>query len=124
MVLFFNLQLTFCSLKYSLSYLVELFREEHTLLKSKVLYLETQSARYEFSMHTEGMYKLAQVAVPHQITVNEMSNLQVPLPAEYVSDCFCDIAWNEIEWGVCGLKIRNVQFPIVKMLVWSRTQTL
>jgi len=93
------------------------------LLKTKVLYLETQDSRYELTKTETAeddlfkiydTYKLSKIINPLLIDNEFMSKSIIPLPDQYLQINYKDLDWTEIKWGndfltVRGEEIKNMR---------------
>lgn len=95
------------------------------LLKTKVLYLETQDSRYELTKTETAeddlfkiydTYKLSKIINPLLIDNEFMSKNIIPLPDQYLKVNYKDLDWTEIKWGNDFLIVRGEE---VKSKIFS-----
>jgi hypothetical protein len=95
-------------------------------LKDKVLYLETDSNRYEIarniSDHTNDDYlfeeyetfRISQVNDPSSKDNEFMQNASIPLGEDDVNVMFSRLDWHEFQWGETSLFVRNLEIHNIK----------
>lgn len=95
-------------------------------LKDRVLYLETNSNRYEIarniSDHTNDDYlfeeyetfRISHVNDPISKDNEYMQNYPVPLGEEDVNIIFSRLDWHEFNWGETSLFVRNLEINNIK----------
>ena len=112
---------------YSLDYLGDKGRDEYTYLstrlKSEVLYLETDTDRYELSRITEessdadifaqglDKYRWSQVKPPMLMKGGAfMSEAKVPLDGNWVKLLHRAVEWQEIQWGSQFIQVKGATY--------------
>ena len=95
-------------------------------LKDKVLYLETDSSRYEIarniSDHTNDDYlfeefetfRISLVRDPCVKDNDFMLNNSIPLCEEHVDLIFSRLDWHELHWGETSIFVRNLEIHKIK----------
>ena len=107
----FNLSLDVAT-QYNLCRFVDRSPSEKTgdKFRTNVLYLETDSCRYEISRHVsqdhDYFFRLAKVKNPFNKDERFFSKIQsLPLPEEHLEEVIADkLQWSDLRWGVDSLK--------------------
>mmetsp|Transcript_36913 Transcript_36913/g.61169 ORF Transcript_36913/g.61169 Transcript_36913/m.61169 type:complete len:322 (-) Transcript_36913:240-1205(-) len=131
-VVVFNLSNEPCY-KYSLSLVADQSTESSrwtsTRLRREALYLESRHRRFELA-HTGtkkgcngsyDTYTLSQVRRAQLMDRRAMETKGVPLPAEHVKVLHEDVDWEEFSWGPCFLRVRGVEYPLVRLQYMPQT---
>lgn len=129
--------------KYSLSLLADRGFEPadwtSTRLRTEVLYLESDSHRYELSLDPAGplqggaaaggghvgnaaqlydCYTFAEVLCPQALDAQATKKAGVPLPARHVRVLHERLDWEEIAWGRSSVRIRSAAEYALTRLTW------
>jgi hypothetical protein len=125
--------------KYSLSLIADRGFEPadwtSTRLRTEVLYLESDTKRYELSLDTESgpvraqsdaqpydSYTFAEVLGPQALDAEATKRAGVPLPAQHVRVLHKQLDWEEVAWGRTSVRIRGVsEYALAKMQFVART---
>jgi len=93
------------------------------LLKTKVLYLESQDSRFELTKTETAeddlfkiydTYKLSKIINPLLIDNEFMSKNIIPLPDQYLKVNHRDLDWTEIKWGNDFLTVRGEEIKSLR----------
>eukprot|EP00871_Galdieria_phlegrea_P002600 jgi/Galph1/3340/GphlegSOOS_G1958.1 len=123
----FNLSHESC-LCYSLSLFIDSQRDPQSWLSKRfqqeVVYLETESHRYELSLDPEAKsFRLNLVKNPEGLDYQLMSKLGVPLPGSHVQPVEEGLEWKEIQWGVSKVRIRKMEYAFLRVMLVPRTSS-
>ena len=95
-------------------------------LRRDTLYLETKDERYQLSWvkgkgkdENEGSYQFAKCK--RALPLEEMRKKGIPLPKDELKDEIKNLSWNEIKFGVRGLKVKESEYPVTRLQFLAQT---
>jgi len=91
-----------------------------TRLRREVLYLESKQRRFELAHRGTSptgfdTYSFSQVLNPQAMDRRALEGHGVPLPKNLVKVLHSDVDWEDIQWGPCYLRLRGVEYPLVRL---------
>jgi len=121
MVLSFNLANEPC-LKYNLSFLRD--RDFFARMAQKVLFLESQTSRYELSMQHDNphLFRWAECTNPLLHSNDFYATVELPLRQDYIKVLEEGVTWSEISWGPKTIVIRGNTYKLERFQFVSRSQ--
>jgi len=94
-------------------------------LRREALYLESRHRRFELARTGQkgeyDTYRLSQVPRASSMDRRAMEAKGVPLPAETVKVLHDDLDWEECTWGPCFLRVRGLEYPLVRLQFMPHT---
>ena len=97
-------------------------------LRRDTLYLETKDERYQLSWvkgkgkdENEGSYQFAKCK--RALPLEEMRKKGIPLPKDELKDEIKNLSWNEMKFGVRGLKVKESEYPVTRLQFLSQTSS-
>jgi len=97
-------------------------------LRRDTLYLETKDERYQLSWvkgkgkdENEGSYQFAKCK--RALPLEEMRKKGIPLPKDELKDEIKNLSWNEVKFGVRGLKVKESEYPVTRLQFLAQTSS-
>lgn len=94
-------------------------------LRREALYLESRHRRFELvqsgSANGYDKYSLSEVLRPHSMDRRAIENHGVPLPRNLVRRMHENLDWEELVWGPCFVRVRGIEYPLVRALYMPHT---
>ena len=97
-------------------------------LRRDTLYLETKDGRYQLSWvkgkgkdENEGSYQFAKCK--RALPLEEMRKKGIPLPKDELKDEIKNLSWDEVKFGVRGLKVKESEYPVTRLQFLAQTSS-
>jgi len=97
-------------------------------LRRDTLYLETKDERYQLCWvkgkgkdENEGSYQFAKCK--RALPLEEMRKKGIPLPKDELKDEIKNLSWNEVKFGVRGLKVKESEYPVTRLQFLAQTSS-
>jgi len=117
-------------LKYSLALVADQGTDRErwtsTRLRREALYLESATKRFELALAPSDdalhdKYTLSEVPAPHGMDARAVEAAGVPLPRAKTALLEEGLDWEELVWGPSYVRVRGVEYPLLRLLYVPHT---